>query len=126
MSRARGGYLIRNSTYGRLSLMIGLYRRLRTSLTADINTSTKIKVAEPTHKNVPVASQPNPASAQELEVSQSHASLIRRPMYLDNNPAPTKAADMYNVILICNQYILVASPPLPDTSLLPSMSGMVT
>ena len=94
-------------------LVMGLYRRLRTSLTTDINTSTKIQVAEPTHKNAPIASQANPASAQKLEISRSHASLIRRPMYLDNNPAPTKTADMYNVILICNQYILVASPPLP-------------
>ena len=95
---------------------MGLYRRLRTSEIADISTSTKIPVAAHTYKKAPIASQSKPTSAQKLEVSQSHASLIRRPMYLDNNPAPTKAADMYNVILICNQYILVASPPLPDTS----------
>ena len=89
---------------------MGLYRRLRTSEIADISTSTKIHVAAHTYKKAPIASQSKPTSAQKLEVSQSHASLMRRPMYWDNGPAPKKATDMYNMILICNQYIPVGAP----------------
>ena len=105
---------------------MGLYKRLRRSLTTDIKAGTEIQATAPTYKNAPIASQANPESAQKLEVSQSHPSPMLPPMYLDNNPAPTKATDIYNVILICNQYIPVAPPkphflpfPYPHPSILP-------
>ena len=81
--------------------MMGLYRRLRTSLTADVKASTEIQAAAPTNKNAPIASQANPASAHKLEVSQSHALLMRRSMYLGISPAPIRPADVQNMILIC-------------------------